>query len=177
MKMYWRWVVPAMLLAALLAGCSGGDDFTDFGVGTGRLDSGDRQLPDDSFIEFRTFEADAAGTILIAMRSAGTDPLFDPFLWVFPGEVDTVAEAVDRINADDFIADDDSGDGLDAEILLAVDRGEVFTVGFNSLDDGDTGTYQYIVDYLANVTAAQAGAEAGDKPNDREVARAKAQAK
>lgn len=177
MKMEWRWVVPAMLLAALLAGCGGGDSFTDFGIGTSRLGPGDRQLPDDSYIEFRTFEADVAGTILIGMRSAGTDPLFDPFLWVFPGRVDSVAEAVDLINRDQFLADDDSGAGLDAQILLAVSRGETFTVGFNSLDPSDTGTYQYIVDYLANVTAAQAGAEAGDKPNDREVARAKAKSK
>ena len=148
-------VISAVLLTLVLSSWGAAVETPSaFGSGMSTLTTSDLRLPDGSCIQLHTFQATRAGTIVVSMTGAGPSPVTDPFVWVFPGKVLSVADAAQDINLQRFVYDDDSGPGQNALLQRSVAMGEVFTVGFNAFGAGALGTYAWVVNYVATPAAA-----------------------
>lgn len=96
----------------------------------GRLDDGDGQLDDDSYLDLYTFTARAGQTYEITMTSED----FDAYLSLGSGTGDAYAE---------IEANDDGPDmGTHAQITFTAATSGPHTIRANSLGNGETGTYR-----------------------------------
>jgi len=170
-------ILAGLVMLALL-GCGGNETGSGAGEsGTGRLGPGDLLLPDGSYIDLRTYRAPEDGYFVIGMRRGGSNPVDDPFIFVFPGVVDTVAEIVQLINEENYLADDDSGLGRNALLAIEVRSGDTITVGFNTREANDTGTYAYTVEFVTwlELESLHTSREPDDKMDAAATAQKKAQ--
>jgi hypothetical protein len=95
---------------------------------SGALAPGDGELDDGSYYDLYRISARAGERLEITLRS--TD--FDSFLEWGTME-DGAFEEID--------SDDDSGGGLDSQLVVAADRAGTYYIRANSLGAGDTGAY------------------------------------
>ncbi|HEY2805159.1 MAG TPA: pre-peptidase C-terminal domain-containing protein [Gemmatimonadales bacterium] len=93
----------------------------------GRLESGDSVVGDSTYADIYTFRAPRDGEVQIDLRSGD----FDAYLIVKDASGTTLA------------TDDDSGDGTNSRITLAVRQGDTYRIFANSYgDDRATGLYR-----------------------------------
>ena len=97
----------------------------------GRLDDGDGQLLDDSYVDIYTFTARAGQTYEITMTSDD----FDAYLSVGSGEGD----AYEEIDSNDDGAGED--DGTNARLTFTAATSGVHSIRANSLGNGEIGAY------------------------------------
>lgn len=149
-----RYVMISVVAVALLSmfGCGGGGNgYTDLPqYGTGTISSSDPQLDDGSRYDRRVITSPVSGDLVVVMASAGSDPLYDPYLIISRG-------SVDRPTVDNVIAvDDDAGSVYNAVAVFRADRGSRYTIFFNSYGAGDYGQYSYSIGTPAQLRSAAA---------------------
>lgn len=115
---------------------------------SGRLDTSDPKLPDDSHYDQYQFRGQPGQRVLITLRSSD----FDAYL--LGGRM-----AGDQMHADE--SDDDSGGGTDAQLVATVGPGGVYAFQANSFSAGATGRYTLTVEPVSGGTVAQAPTPAG----------------
>ncbi|HEX5727488.1 MAG TPA: hypothetical protein VFX98_18595 [Longimicrobiaceae bacterium] len=95
---------------------------------SGRLDSSDGQLDDESYFDLWTYSGREGETVTITMRSDD----FDTFL------------AFGRLEGGEFEeieVDDDGAGGTDSQIVVTLPRAGTYVIRANSLEGGSTGAY------------------------------------
>lgn len=113
---------------------------------TGRLDSGDSTLDDDSYYEIWRFRGQAGDRVTVTLRSDD----FDAYL-AFG------ARAGD--DCEDCSTDDDGGGGTDSRITTTLPRSGEYEIRVNTLSEGETGDYALTVEE----------ARAGERDNGHEI--------
>lgn len=121
---------------------------------SGRLDSSDAQLVDDSYFDSYTYSGNAGDRLLVTMTSSD----FDTFLsW-------------GRGSGNDFSADltDDDGAGnTNSRIEVTLDRSGEYVIRANSYGGGETGAYTLSIENLAASTSGFPTISLGQTVNSR----------
>ncbi len=109
---------------------------------SGRLDTSDSQLTDDSYFDLYEYRGRPGETIVVTLRS----PDFDAYLQGGPASGDDVT-------VED--SDDDGAGGTDSRMSVTVGSSGVYRIRANSLVAGETGAYTLSVQ--SQTTASGAG--------------------
>ncbi|RPH57594.1 hypothetical protein EHM82_00955, partial [bacterium] len=92
---------------------------------TGTLETSDCTLDDGSHVDFWDFQGAAGQSVTVTLRSDD----FDAYVFLLDPEPQAVAE------------DDDSAGGSDSQIIHTLDEDGEWTIGANSLQPNQTGSY------------------------------------
>jgi hypothetical protein len=109
---------------------------------SGRLDTSDGRLTDDSYFDLYEYRGQAGEQIVITMRSGD----FDTYLQGGPADGT-------GLSAED--GDDDGGGGTDSQITTRVGTSGIYRIRANSLDASETGAYTLTIE--SELGAAQTG--------------------
>lgn len=121
---------------------------------TGRLETSDAQLVDDSYFDAYTYSGNAGDRILVTMTS--TD--FDTFLSWGRG-------AGNSFSAD--LTDDDGAGNTNSQIEVTLDQNGEYVIRANSYGGGETGAYTLSIENLAASTSAFPSIGLGQTVNSR----------
>lgn len=164
------WLLLLVVAVLFVVGCGGGGGGRINISRSGTISSGDMELGDGSHADLVRVRATRDGYIVVTMSRAGSNPIDDPYLQAFWGSASTFQDLVDLFNAGRLIdSDDDSGPGLDAELVFLADDNETYTIVLNTSGPNDFGTYRYTIREVDDDEVLVTAAEAGDKQVSPEV--------
>jgi len=168
MKRY-IWLLLLAVPVLFVMGCGGGShDRIDISR-SGTLTTSDILLADDSRADLVRVRATRDGFIYVSMTSSTTN-VVDPYIQVFEGAAYDFEDLQYLFNTGRLVdSDDDSGPGLNAELVFRADDDQVYTIVLTTSSGNDYGSYRYTIREVDDDEVIVGSAEASDKTTSAEV--------
>ncbi|MEN6305776.1 MAG: hypothetical protein ABFD96_23830 [Armatimonadia bacterium] len=160
------WLLLLAVPVLFVMGCGGdGHDRIDISR-SGTLTTSDILLADDSRADLVRVRATRDGFIHVTMTSSDVDP----YLQVFEGAAYDFEDLQDLFDDGKLIdSDDDSGSGVNAELVFRAEDNQVYTIVLTTSEGNDLGSYRYTIREVDDDEVIVVSAEAGDKNTPAEV--------
>lgn len=163
------WLLLLAVPVLFVMGCGGGGHSRIDINRSGSLTTSDILLADDSRADLVRVRATRDGFIYVSMTSSTTN-VVDPYIQVFEGAAYDFEDLQDLYNAGHLIdSDDDSGAGVNAELVFRADDNQVYTIVLTTSSGNDYGSYRYTIREIDDEDVIIGSAEAGDKATSAEV--------